>query len=489
MTIRIIYYFFAYFVVSLVIAITLVPFVRQLAFKVGAVDRGVGRRVHTGSVPRLGGIAVFAAFAIPLTFSLTRGEWDLFHDRMLGVLIASTIVLLIGIYDDVRGALVRNKLFAEIIAASFIYAWGIRIDVISNPFGDPFALGWLSLPATVLWIIIITNGINLIDGLDGLAAGTVIFISAAFFVLAGGDMHLQLTYVILAGSLLGFLRYNFPPATIFMGDSGSLFLGFFLGATSIISFHKATAFVTMMIPIIAFGLPLMDMFYAVLRRYYRGLPLGEADREHIHHKLLEKGLSKRKVLLLLYSVNVIVMLGMLLLIGRQLNVDILGLILMVIAAVFGLRLLGYIEFVPFVRSLLQGHTINRKRKYFNYVIARFRQNAAKSRSLEELRECLTELIKEYNFSHVEMSLDIASIENPAYLFSTNDVQSSSMMLSFPILDKDQRHLGDVCINKKVDDDYFLCTAEMVRAISEEVSRFAERRSLHVAQGSPPTLPA
>ncbi len=471
MAIKIIYYFFSYFTVSLVMSLALVPLMRTLAFRLGAVDRGVGRRAHKGVIPRLGGIGVFLAFTVPLVFSLTRGEWDRFHDKMVGVLIAATVVLLIGAYDDIKGALVRNKLIAEVLAAMVIYYWGIRIDVISSPFGGPIVLGWLSLPVTVLWIIVITNGMNLIDGLDGLAAGTGILICATFFVLAGSDVHLQLTYVILAGSLLGFLRYNLPPASIFMGDSGSLFLGLVLGATSIISFHKAAAFITIMIPIIAFGLPLMDMFYAVLRRYYRGMPLGEADKEHIHHKLLEKGLSKKKVLLLLYAFNIMIMLAVLLLVGQQTNLDVLGLVLLMAVAVFGLRMLGYVKFVPFVRDMFRSYEVSRKRKYFNYVIGRFRQAAAKSRTFEDLWGPLSELVKEYDFGYVEIYLDLPSVGNPAYQFRNDDVQSNSMMLSFPIFDSGEKHLGDVCIFKKVDDDYFLCTAEMVRAISEEVSRF------------------
>ncbi|HXX54207.1 MAG TPA: MraY family glycosyltransferase, partial [Thermodesulfovibrionales bacterium] len=257
------YYFFSYFTVSVLLAMLFVPLMRPLSFKVGALDKGKGRRMHKGIVPRLGGIGIFLAFLIPLGFSLTRGMWGEFYEKMICILIASTVVMLVGVYDDIKGATIRNKLIAEVLAALIIYKWGISITTISNPFGGLISLGWFSLPLTVLWIIIVTNAVNLIDGLDGLAAGTGIFICAAFFLLPGTDFHLQLTYVILAGALLGFLRYNFPPASIFMGDSGSLFLGFFLGATSVLSSRKATAAVTIMIPIMAFSLPLMDMFYAV----------------------------------------------------------------------------------------------------------------------------------------------------------------------------------------------------------------------------------
>jgi UDP-GlcNAc:undecaprenyl-phosphate GlcNAc-1-phosphate transferase len=466
-----IYYFFSYFIVSAILSLVFVPLMRPLSFKAGAIDRGKGRRAHTGIVPRLGGVGIFLAFLIPMVFSLTRGVWDDFHERMVGILIATALVALIGMYDDIKGARIGNKLIAEVLAALIIYAWGINITVISNPFGDPISLGWMSLPVTVLWIIIVTNAINLIDGMDGLAAGTGIFISATFFLLSGTDIHLQLTYVILAGSLLGFLRYNFPPASIFMGDSGSLSLGFLLGATSILSSRKAAAAVTILIPIIAFSLPLLDMLYAVLRRYYRGLPLGEADREHIHHKLLDKGLSKRKVLLLLYAVNITFLLLVLFIVREQLKTEFIVVFLFVVFSILGLRLLGYVEIMPTVRDMFRNYDIGRKRKYFNYVIRRFRRNASRSTSLDDFWSHLNVMMKEYDFSSAEINLTVPSIQNPVYAFSNNPDPGKPMTLSFPIMGADDTYLGDIRISKQMDDEHFLCTAEMVRALSEEVSRF------------------
>jgi UDP-GlcNAc:undecaprenyl-phosphate GlcNAc-1-phosphate transferase len=470
MAIKIFYYFFSYFTVSFALALAVVPLMRNLSFKVGAVDTGAGRRVHSGTVPRLGGIGIFLAFSVPFVFSLTRGESDGFHHNMAGVLIGSALVFLLGVFDDIRGVRVRYKLVVEILAAAVIYAWGIRITIISNPFGAPIDLGLLSLPATVLWIIVITNSINLIDGLDGLAAGTVLFVSATLFLFSGADFHMQLTYVILAGSLLGFLRYNFPPASVFMGDSGSLFLGFFLGSVSIISSQKATAIATLLIPVFAFSLPLMDMLYAVLRRFYRGVPLGEADKEHIHHKLLEKGLSKKRVLMVLYSANVVIMLGVLLVIQRQRDMSYLGLLLLVVLAIIGLRVLGYVEFLPFMKEMIRNHIIRKKRKYFTYVIARFRQQAAKSTSLDELKTHLDELMQEYHFSSAEIRLSVPGFDSPAYAFNNRTETGKSMFLFFPIPDGRGGYLGEIAITKQVDDEYFLCTAELVRALSEEVGR-------------------
>ncbi len=473
MTVSLVYYFISYFTAAFILALCITPLLRPLAFSVGAVDTGTGRRAHSGIIPRLGGIAIFLAFALPMAFSLTRGAWDDLHVKMLGILVASAVVLVIGICDDLKGATVRNKLIAEVLAAGIIYAWGIRITDVSSPFGGHIPLGLFSLPVTILWIIVITNAVNLIDGLDGLAAGTGILVAATFTLLPGTDFHLQLIYIILAGSLAGFLIYNFPPASIFMGDAGSLFLGFFLASTSILSARKATALATLMIPIVAFMFPLMDMFYAVIRRYYRGVPLGEADREHIHHKLLAMGLSKKKVLLLISLVNVAVMVLVLLLVRQQLNVEFIGLILVVVVAVIGLRLFGYVEFVPFVKERVRSFEISRRSKYFNYVIKRFRRDAGSAQTPEELRRRLDELMREYKFTRVLIFLHSYSEKEPFYDYNPVEKPATGkpLMLTFAVVREDA-HLGLAHLTREMDDDYLLCAAEMVRAISAEVARFA-----------------
>jgi hypothetical protein len=287
------------------------------------------------------------------------------------------------------------------------------------------------------------------------------------------DPHLQLVYAVLAGSLAGFLVYNFPPASIFMGDAGSLFMGFFLGAVSVLSSHKATAMATIMIPIIAFSLPLMDMTYAVIRRFYRGLSLGEADREHIHHKLLAKGLSKKKVLFLLYFINGGLLLAVLMLVRRQQNVDFFGLILLAVVAVLGLRLFGYIEFLPFLRDTIRNYEIGRKRKYFNYIIKRFRWDAAKCASMEELKPHLSVLMKEYDIRNVKIYPYVDGLEAPLYVYDNPEDGREplrQLILSFPVAGGNGR-AARVDISREADDEYFLCTAELVRAISDEVGRF------------------
>lgn len=474
--------YFSYFAVALILSSIFVPLMRPLSFLTGAVDKGTGRRVHTGIIPRLGGIGFYAAFFITTIVSLYRGEWDRFHDVFVGVLFGSLVIVLIGLYDDIKGARVSHKLLAEIAAALIIYAWGIRIDSITNPFGGKILLGWMSLPVTVVWMIVITNAINLIDGLDGLAAGSAIFIAATFFYISGGEIHLQLALIILIGALSGFLIYNFPPASIFMGDAGSLFIGFFLGATSIMSSHKATALAAVMVPILAFSVPLMDMAYAVLRRYYRGVPLGLADKEHIHHKLLEKGLSKKMVLIVIYAINIFVMLMALLSISQQVNSIFFGFVFIVLFAVFGLRLLGYVEFVPIVREMRRNFELNRKRKYYNFIIKRFRHEASGSHSLEELNRHLKRLMELYAFSTVRIYFYAHDPVEPFFEYSHETISEDGrpLALFLPITGEGGCH-GCIDITKEMDGECFLCSTELLNALSDVMHAFALKK---VSSGIP-----
>ncbi|MGC2063291.1 MAG: MraY family glycosyltransferase [Thermodesulfovibrionales bacterium] len=468
--------YFSYFAAALILSSILVPLMRPLSFMTGAVDKGTGRRVHTGIVPRLGGIGFYISFFVTTVFSLYRGVWEGFHDVFAGIMLGSIVIVLIGLYDDIRGARVSHKLIAEMAAALIIYAWGIRIEAITNPFGGRIMLGWMSLPVTVIWMIVITNAINLMDGLDGLAAGSAIFIAATFFYISGGEVRLQLALIILIGALCGFLIYNFPPASIFMGDAGSLFIGFFLGATSIMSSHKATALTAVMVPILAFSMPLMDMAYAVLRRYYRGVPLGLADKEHIHHKLLEKGLSKKMVLIVIYGINIFVMLIALLLISQRVKSAFAGVVFLVIFAVLGLRLLGYIEFVPIAREMKRNFELNRKRKYYNFIIKRFRNEATKAHSIEELKTHIRHLMELYSFTTARIYFYSHDPVEPFFEYCNENVleDGRALALSVPIIGEGGCY-GCIDITKEMDGEGFLCSTELLNALSDVMHAFARTK--------------
>ncbi|MFX0201605.1 MAG: MraY family glycosyltransferase [Candidatus Hodarchaeota archaeon] len=297
------------FLCSFLICYFVIPFVRRYALLNGVMDSDNDmRKIHNGSIPRLGGVGIYLAFYLPFLgflFYQNRISNFLFSDirQFLGLLFCSTIILALGIYDDIKGANARKKLIVQTIAAIILYIFGFEIQNITNPLGGPIHLGWLSLPVTVFWLVGLSNAFNLIDGIDGLASGVAFFATSALLAVALflDNILPSLFTAALAGATLGFLRYNFNPAKIFMGDSGSLFLGFTIAAISIHGSEKAHAAVAILIPIVALGLPIMDTLLAIARRVYRGLPIPTADKEHIHHKLIKCGLSHRRAALVLYS--------------------------------------------------------------------------------------------------------------------------------------------------------------------------------------------
>jgi UDP-GlcNAc:undecaprenyl-phosphate GlcNAc-1-phosphate transferase len=292
------------------VALGLTPVVRWAAHRLGLVDApSEARKVHVLPVPRLGGIAIAVAFFVPI-FGLFFWSNDVSTaylgdvSRVVGLFGGAAVVVLLGLSDDLLDLKPRFKLSIQLAVAVAVYLLGYQIPVLANPFGPNLALGWLSLPVTVLWIVGVMNAINLIDGLDGLASGVSLFTVLTLFVLAvlNGNVIVGLTSAALAGALLGFLRYNFNPASIFMGDAGSLFLGFVLATTAISGSAKSSTVVAMAIPLLALGLPLLDTSVAIVRRFVAGRPIFGADRGHVHHRLLDRGLSHRQVVLVLYGV-------------------------------------------------------------------------------------------------------------------------------------------------------------------------------------------
>ncbi len=463
----------------MLLALVLTPALRSFAFRINALDKGdKGRKMHSGAIPRLGGVAIFIAFAVPFIFSLSRGEWDDFHRQMVLIMTAALMVFIIGVWDDIKGAAIFSRLLVEFAAAFLVFSAGIRIDVISNPFGAPLTLGWLSLPITIFWIVIITNAINLIDGLDGLAAGTGIMVILTMVLLnycGYPDLHVALTLFTLLGALLGFLVFNFPPASIFMGDSGSLFLGFFLASFSIKSGFKATAAAAMLVPILAFAVPLLDMVYAVLRRWHRGLPLGTADREHIHHKMMEKGIARRKVVLIFYAVYLVILLAVLIFIQSKIDLSLIYLLLIVIAAVAGLRFLGYIRFSNFLKENYRYFQITRRRRFFSYLTKRFQNAVHLTRAWPDFQYQLDKLFREYDFAKVQIELQFADGLRPVYVFSSGNDELNLLLLEFPLISGDRCH-GRVIIQKKLASEYFLCISELTHALVSSFCNFVLMQS-------------
>jgi UDP-GlcNAc:undecaprenyl-phosphate/decaprenyl-phosphate GlcNAc-1-phosphate transferase len=295
------------FLVALFLTILLTPMVRSFAPGIGALDQPNARKVHTGNIPRTGGLAIYGGFMVALIIGLlvawARGA-HINPKPLIGVGLGGTIVLLTGFIDDIRRLKPLTKLIWQIVGTAVAIACGVEISYISNPFNGLLFLGFLAIPLTLIWIVGMTNAVNLIDGLDGLAAGvTAISAGTLFFVaLRTHQIGAALLMVALAGAALGFLRYNFNPASVFLGDSGSYFLGFVLAASSIVGVFKTTLVVALIIPILILGVPIFDTTFAIVRRLKdKKSPLA-ADNKHIHHLLLRAGLTHREAVMSIYIV-------------------------------------------------------------------------------------------------------------------------------------------------------------------------------------------
>lgn len=357
------------FTLSFFVALFITPFVRRKATAWGAVAiPDSGRHIHARPTPRLGGVAVYLAFAatllcVPLLSNMVGDIFRAQLPQLLGLLLPATLIFLFGIYDDFRGASAPLKLTFQIAAAVMIYAAGFRIENLSSPFGGmwhlPAPLGFL---LTALWVVVITNAFNLIDGIDGLAAGASVFalLSILVFSIAQENPEISLLAVVLVGAVMGFLRYNFNPATIFLGDSGSLFLGFMAAALSLAGSQKSSTIVAIAIPLVSFGLPVTEAGLSLARRFLSGQALLAGDRGHIHHMLLQRGLTQRQTVILLYAVCALFSLFGLMLLNPQRNLAALIFFVLGVGIVFGVQRLRYAEFAELGNQLKQGVTRRRR---------------------------------------------------------------------------------------------------------------------------------
>lgn len=290
------------FFIALFVTYVLTPSIKKLAIKVGAIDRPNARKVHTRVIPRLGGLAIYIGFMAALVLQVS------FSPEIWGLVLGCTAIVMVGIWDDICQIPAKVKLVGQILAALIPIYFGIQIEWLTNPFGDLIVLPEvIAIPLTVFWIIGFTNTVNLIDGLDGLAAGVSIIASISMFFMA---LHMQqqvpaLVIIAMAGAALGFLQYNFNPAKIFMGDTGSMLLGYTMAVTAILGLVKTAATVALVVPVIALGLPILDTLFAIVRRKMSGVPIFQPDKGHLHHRLLALGLSQKQAVLIMYCISIV----------------------------------------------------------------------------------------------------------------------------------------------------------------------------------------
>jgi len=322
--------FLLIFFMALLLSLLFTPVAIWLAPKIGAVDIPKdGRRMHTKPMPRFGGMAIFIGVTASISIFLGTDE------RVLGIIIGGICIYALGVIDDLKGMPAKAKLLGQIGCASIVFAYGIRIQFVTNHFGfgHSYLVGITSFIITIIWIVGITNTVNLIDGLDGLAAGVAAIASLAIAYTAyiHGMNTVSLAMLAIAGSAIGFLPYNFHPARIFMGDSGSLFLGFMLATLSIMGPVKGATIFATLVPVLVLGIPIFDTAFAILRRIINRRPIMEADKGHLHHRMMAVGLGQRRTVLMIYGISAVMGIAAILY-SRDLFIETTGLIL--VAATF-----------------------------------------------------------------------------------------------------------------------------------------------------------
>ncbi|MCB9655226.1 MAG: undecaprenyl/decaprenyl-phosphate alpha-N-acetylglucosaminyl 1-phosphate transferase [Deltaproteobacteria bacterium] len=352
------------FLLAAAVGAAATPVVARMARRFGWLDAPGHRKVHTRAVPRLGGIAVVLAFFVPLiglALYTNRVSDFLYRDANLvvGLSVGGIAIALLGVVDDLKNVPARTKLAVQILVAVGMWFAGFRIELFSVPVGEGVAeLGRLSLPLTVLWFVGVINALNLIDGLDGLASGLALFAAVVLFTVSFQDHAVVLCLVsaALGGSLLGFLFFNFNPAKIFLGDSGSMFLGFALAAISVWTQRKGATVVALAVPVLALGVPILDVTLSVVRRVGRGRSPFTPDREHVHHRLLALGLSHRRAVVTLYGLGCVFGLGALALLRNDTTTRAIGLSAVGVAILLVVRKVGVVRFPSIFRRADGGPT-------------------------------------------------------------------------------------------------------------------------------------
>lgn len=293
------------FITGIILSLLSTPLVIWFAKKIGAVDKPNYRKIHTASIPRLGGLAIYCSFIIS-----TLIHFKYISNHTKGLLLGSLIIVACGILDDIKELNPKTKLIFQAIATLILIIFDIsikKVSILSIDGASYINLGWLSIPLTVIWVIGVTNAMNLIDGLDGLACGLASISSMFLFIIfiLTGNTSMALMIIILAGACIGFLPYNFNPAKIFMGDTGSMFLGFILAGMSIQGTVKYATTIILIVPLLIIGLPLYDTLVTMLRRFMQGNAIMSPDKQHFHHRMLSLGLNQKQVALVSYFINII----------------------------------------------------------------------------------------------------------------------------------------------------------------------------------------
>jgi len=369
---------------SAVLAIIITPIIIRVARQLNIVDTPDIRKVHSKPIPRIGGVAIFFSMiglAIPALFlpNVTGGSLQPIRSKVIVVLCAAGFIFFVGLVDDIRGLRVRTKLSAQLAAAIIVCSAGIRVESIAITDRLMLDFGWFSWPFTLFWIVGITNAVNLSDGLDGLAAGisAIACVVIAVLAICNSDVVMAVLMLALLGSLTGFLLFNFDPAKIFMGDSGSLFLGFTIASSSVLCATKTETLVGLALPILALGIPILDTLFSMLRRFLERRSLFTPDRSHFHHRLLALGLRQRHVVITAYVMTLLAAgLGMFMLFTRNAQTAIVFVCILLLL-ILAFNVVGSVRLRETIAGLRRKYTISNQEKQemenFERIELHFRQ--------------------------------------------------------------------------------------------------------------------
>lgn len=299
---------FIVFALATSISVMLVPILRSLAFRLNVLDQPDERKVHKEAIPYLGGVAIFCGYVIGVLIASVVYKWIPYQNAMI-FLVSGLLIFLLGLYDDIKGSHARLKLGVQFLVAGFVVSNGIYVSELSNPFGsEQIELGLWGQVLSLFWIVGISNAINLLDGLDGLAGGvsSISILFMAGFALYTGNIGLAGLLLALLGGIIGFLVFNLPPAKIFMGDAGSLLIGFLFAVFCLIADARGPATVTIIVPVILLTMPIVDTLLAIIRRVKNKQHIFQADKKHLHHRILALSKSYRQTLVIIYAINILI---------------------------------------------------------------------------------------------------------------------------------------------------------------------------------------
>ncbi len=398
--------------------------VKFVCLKYNIVDTPDGfRKVHEKPIPLCGGFAVFLGFILPvLLLYVFFRDHSLFDElkkketQVMTFFLGACITMLMGAADDIWHLRPRYKILFQLIAATFAYYGGLKIDAVTIPFiGESLDVAWLSFPLTIFWFLGCINAINLLDGLDGLASGIGLFASLTMLVVSFIFSH-QLPMFLgacLVGSILGFLIFNFNPASIFLGDTGSMLIGYLVAGLGILSSYKSEAAVALMIPFIALGLPIFDTMLAILRRWSQKLPISSADKKHIHHILLSMGLSHRNVVLILYGLCLLFSSIAILMAFSQNVLGVVFLVAIGIGTFVGVRVFGMLDFSQLRHRLQYSHQERKKNSRSAVAVEKAIQMMESADTAEAVWQCSFEALEVLDFDHAAI---IISVKNKEHTF-------------------------------------------------------------------------